>query len=142
MFNLVAEPAAFGTFRTAVKPAILWLFSRPETAPAKSQRKISRDAPAASEAQPGFARLSAAEQWARVAGVLTRSNGQAREARELQGRASQQIDLATYAFNSIIGELAAVMALPARREPAVVHLFEPALARSQERGAVAAYRAA
>jgi hypothetical protein len=142
VFNFVAEPSASGMLRTAVKPVFVWLFSRPDIAPAKSQNKARRSIPATPPARPSLARLSAAEQWASVSGVLTRSNGQASHARELQGRASQQIDLASYAFNSVIDELSAVMALPARREPAVVHLFEPALVRAQERGAVAAYRAA
>ena len=128
--------------------ACRWLFSRPETAPAKSQFKASRPILAGTSARPLIAMLSAAEQWARVSGVLNRSNSQASQARALQGRAAQQIDLATYALNSLIDELSAVMALPARRELAVVHLFEPAqpfepaLARAQERGGVAAYRAA
>jgi hypothetical protein len=89
-----------------------------------------------------LARLSLMEQWERLTHVLVRSSNQVSQARELQGRALQQIDLATYAFNNIVDELAAVMLLPARREPAVVHLFEPALARDKERGAASAYRAA
>lgn len=141
MFNVVAAPANLGTWRAALRSARVWLFSRPDAASDKSQR-MSRRVQPASAARPVFVRLSAAEQWERVTGVLTRSNGQARQAREFQGRALQQIDLATYAFNSIVDELATVMALPARREPVVVHLFEPALARSKERGAVAVYRAA
>ena len=141
MFNIVAQPANPGTWRAALKSARVWLFSRPDAASDKSKR-ISRRVQPASAAPPAFARQSAAEQWERVTGVVVRSSGQANYARELQGRAMQQIDLATYAFNSIVDELATVMALPARREPAVVHLFEPALARSKDRGAVAAYRAA
>lgn len=141
MFNIVAQPANPGTWRAALRSARVWLFSRPDAASDKSQR-MSRRVQPASAAPPAFARLSAAEQWERVTGVVVRSSGQANHARELQGRAMQQIDLATYAFNSIVDELATVMALPARREPAVVHLFEPALARSKDRGAVATYRAA
>ena len=138
MFNIVAEPAVLGTWRSALSSARIWLFSRPETAPPKARQNINP----AQHARPVVARLSAVEQWERVSGVLTRSSGQATHARELQDRALQQIDLASYAFNNIVDELAAVMALPARREPAVVHLFEPALARIKERGAVAAYKAA
>ncbi len=141
MFNFVAEPATLGTWRAALRSARIWLFSRPDAAPAKTRHGIRRGQ-AVSEALPVAARLGAAEQWDRVTEVLTRSSGQASHARELQGRALQQIDLATYAFSSMVDELGAVMALPARREPAVVHLFEPALARSKERGAVAAYKAA
>ncbi len=140
MFNIVAEPANLGTWRAALRSARVWLFSQPDAASDKYQRMSRRLQPAS--AAPVSARMSAAEQWERVTGVVVRSSGQANHARELQGRAMQQIDLATYAFNSIVDELATVMALPARREPAVVHLFEPALARSKERGAVAAYRAA
>jgi hypothetical protein len=142
VFNLVAQPVAFGSLRAAVKSAHVWLFSRPDAAPVKSHVAASRPIPAEASARPRIAMLSAAEQWARVSGVLIRSGSQASHARELQGLASQQIDLATYAFNSIIDELSAVMALPARREPAVVHLFEPSLARSHVRAGVAANRAA
>lgn len=141
MFNIVAEPAVIGNWRSALSSARIWLFSRPEAAPPKARPNI-KPAQHAQPSLPVVARLSAVEQWERVSGVLTRSSGQASHARELQGRALQQIDLASYAFNNIVDELAAVMALPARREPAVVHLFEPALARIKERGAVAAYKAA
>lgn len=141
MFNFVAEPARIGKWRAAVKAARNWLFSHPDTTQTRSAR-VERGERPMSEPRPALKRLSLAEQWECVAGVLVHSSGQAHHARELQGRASQQIDLATYAFNSIIDELATVMALPARREPAVVHLFEPVMARAKERGAVAAFRAA
>lgn len=142
MFNFVAEPSAVGSLRAVATQALVWLFSAPDAAPVGSQIGSKRQTQVAPQTGPALARMSAADQWARVSGVLTRSDGQAKQARELQGRASQQIDLATYAFNSIIDELSAVMALPARRESAVLQLFEPALARAQARGAVAAYRAA
>lgn len=141
MFNFVAEPSSIGIVRSTVKSACVWLFSRPEPVAARPARSDRHFRPKQA-ALASSARLSMAEQWDRLASVLVVSNGQASHARDLQGRASQQIDLATYAFNSIIDELALVMALPARRELAVVHLFEPALARSKERGAIAAYRAA
>ena len=141
MFNIVAVPGSFGTWRAAISAARVWLFSRPSKPPAKTHRD-SRHALLESTVRPVSARLSLGEQWERLTRVLVRSSGQASNARELQARALQQIDLATYAFNNIVDELAAVMVLPARREPAVVHLFEPALARSKERGAAAAYRAA
>lgn len=141
MFNFWAEPAIIGTWQSALRSARVWLFSRPDASAAKSQRKNHRLQPAR-VAVPLIARLSATEQWERVTGVLVRSDGHANQAREFQGRASQQIDLASYAFNSIIDELAVVMALPARRELSVVHLFEPATVRTRERSAVAAYKAA
>lgn len=141
MLNIVAAPENFGTWRAAMRAARVWLFSRPSKAPAKTPRDSGQAQPE-SAARPVLVRLSLGEQWERLTRVLVRSSGQASNARELQGRALQQIDLATYAFNNIIDELAAVMVLPARREPAVVHLFEPALARNKERAAAAAYRAA
>jgi hypothetical protein len=71
------------------------------------------------------ARLSAAQQWEKVSGVLTAAIGSATQARELQAGAAQQLDLATYALYTLFDELSAVMSDPLLREAASVHHLAP-----------------
>ncbi|MEQ1718990.1 MAG: hypothetical protein ABL907_23900 [Hyphomicrobium sp.] len=84
------------------------------------------------------ARLSPAEQWDRLSGVLGKAVSSAGHARELQASAAQQIDLATYALYSLVDDLAAVMIEPLRRETAVVHHLEPQISRRPAAKALAA----
>lgn len=74
-------------------------------------------------------RLSAAQQWDKVSGVLTAAIGSATNARELQASAAQQLDLATYALYTMFDELSAVMSEPLLREAASVHHLTPRLRR-------------
>ncbi|MFN0218798.1 MAG: hypothetical protein ACKVP4_08310 [Hyphomicrobium sp.] len=48
----------------------------------------------------------------------------AEEANRRQTAATQQLDLAQYALYTLGDELAAVMAIPGRREPASVHVLD------------------
>lgn len=88
-------------------------------------------APRARASTPQQARLSPAQQWDKVAGVLTSAIGSASSARDLQASAAQQLDLATYALYNLFDELSAVMSEPLVREAAVVHRLPPKARRAQ-----------
>lgn len=85
--------------------------------------------PAPKAAAP--ARLSPAQQWDKVTGVLSTAIGSAASARDLQAGAAQQLDLATYALYNLFDELSAVMSEPLVREAAVVHRLAPKTRRAQ-----------
>lgn len=70
-------------------------------------------------------RLSAAAQWSKAAGVVEMAIGRAKSAADLQAAATRQLDLAQYGLSSVLDELAAVMAVPGRRERAKVVRFAP-----------------
>ena len=98
-----------------------------------SQRMPMR--PGAPKAAP--LRLTLAEQWARLAGVLNAAISGTGEARQLHAAAAQQLDLAQYALSMMMDELSAVMMIPGRRERASVHVLDmsPARARAQSMAA-------
>ena len=75
-------------------------------------------------------RLSAAQQWDKVSGVLTAAVNSAAQARDLQASAAQQLDLATYALYNMFDELSAVMSEPLLREAAPVHQLAPRTRRA------------
>ena len=83
-------------------------------------------------------RLSLAEQWIRLTGVLSTAISGAQNAGQLQAAATQQLDLAQYALSTLMDELAAVMTVPGRREPASVHVLETASAARSVSQALAA----
>lgn len=66
-------------------------------------------------------RMTPAQQWDKVSGVLTSAIASAANAKELQAGAAQQLDLATYALYNLFDELSAIMSEPLVREAAVVH---------------------
>lgn len=59
-------------------------------------------------------RLDLADQWNKLAGVLTTAIEGTCNVREMQAAATQQLDLAQYGITTLIDELTAVMALPGR----------------------------
>ena len=69
------------------------------------------------------------DQWQRVSGTLTQAVSRAEQAHTLQTAATRQLDLAQYALITLMDELSAVMTVPSRRGPAMVHRFEPAVQR-------------
>lgn len=87
--------------------------------------------------EPDALRLSPSEQWSRITTVLVSAIAGAEEAQRLQKAATQQLDLAQYAISTLTDELAAVMAIPGRRERASVHQFEPVLVRTSDRSIAA-----
>jgi hypothetical protein len=87
--------------------------------------------------EPDTLRLSASEQWSRITTVLVTAIAGAEEAQRLQKAATQQLDLAQYAISTLTDELAAVMAIPGRRERASVHQFESVLVRAGDRSIAA-----
>ena len=87
-------------------------------------------------------RLTTAQQWSALVGVLDGAITGATDARRRQSAATQQLDLAQYALFKLGDELAAVMSIPGRREPATLHVLEPAavpaIKRRRRRRALAA----
>jgi hypothetical protein len=81
----------------------------------------SSNAPAAVASPPI---QSAAQQWSRLAMVVKAAIVGAEEANRRQTAATQQLDLAQYALYTLGDELAAVMSIPGRREPASVHILD------------------
>ncbi len=75
-------------------------------------------------------RLSLADQWDRLAGVLGGAITNAQQAKQLQSSATQQLDLAQYALSTLMDELSAVMLVPGRRERAAVYVLETAPQRA------------
>ena len=76
-------------------------------------------------------RLSVAEQWLLLSGVVSSAIRSAHSASQLQVAATQQLDLAQYGLSTMVDELAAVMALPGRRDKkASVHVLETAPTRT------------
>lgn len=104
LFALLAAPfAAAG--------AVSGLAPRPD---ARGQAEGSPAAPAT--------RMSAAQQWDKISGILNRAIGSATTAKDLQSGAALQLDLATYALHSLMDEVSAVMMEPLLgREGAAIH---------------------
>ena len=69
-------------------------------------------------------RLTLAEQWVRLSDIVLGAASRAEEAARCHAAATQQLDLAHYALNSLVDELAAVMDMGARvRRRATVHVL-------------------
>ncbi len=76
------------------------------------------------------ARLTLADQWIRMTGVVEGAIASAGETRKLQAAAIQQLDLAQYALSTLMDELSAVMLVPGRRERAAVYVLETGQVRA------------
>ncbi len=100
------------------------------------------DVSATSSSNAPSPRLTTAQQWSALVGVLDGAITGATDARRRQSAATQQLDLAQYALFKLGDELAAVMSIPGRREPATLHVLEPAavpaIKRRRRRRALAA----
>lgn len=81
--------------------------------------------------QAPAARMTAAQQWSKVSGIVSSAIESATSAKELHASAAQQLDLATYALYNLFDELSAVMSEPQVREAAVVHRLPPKARRTQ-----------
>jgi hypothetical protein len=75
-------------------------------------------------------RLTIAEQWRRLADVISGSTSQAQEATRCHAAAALQLDLAQYALTTLVEELSAVMDMQGRRKQATVHVLEVAPTRA------------
>lgn len=69
-------------------------------------------------------RLTLADQWGRVAGIISTASEKAAEAGRCQAAAALQLDLAHYGLTSLVAELAAVMDVGARPMSASVHVLK------------------
>lgn len=77
------------------------------------------------------ARMTPAQQWDKVAGVLSSAIESAASAKDLHASAAQQLDLATYALYNLFDELSSVLSEPLVREAAVIHRLPPKTRRAQ-----------
>lgn len=59
--------------------------------------------------------MTLAAQWSRVATVVERANQSHKTMCDLQSAAAQQLELAEYALDRLMGELASVMPLPGQK---------------------------
>ncbi|MEQ1669701.1 MAG: hypothetical protein ABL893_02470 [Hyphomicrobium sp.] len=67
-------------------------------------------------------RLSLADQWTKLSGVLNASVANAAAAQSMQQAATRQLDLAQYGLTTLVDELSAVMTVPGRsRRNATLH---------------------
>lgn len=101
---------------------------------------IARAAPTAAvpSAVPTVTRrMTPAQQWDKVAGVLNTAIGAASNAKQLQAGAAQQLDLATYALYNLFDELSTVISEPLMREAAVVHRLPAKVRRAQDQALAA-----
>lgn len=95
-------------------------FLRPSSAPSLAAKPSVRTA-----------RMTPAQQWDKVAGVLSSAIESATSAKDLHASAAQQLDLATYALYNLFDELSSVMSEPLVREAAVIHRLPPKTRRAQ-----------
>ncbi|WP_290993291.1 hypothetical protein [Hyphomicrobium sp.] len=68
-------------------------------------------------------RLSLAEQWSQISGIVMGAASRAEEATRCHASATLQLDLAQYALTSLVDELSAVMDVGGRRRRATVHVL-------------------
>ena len=97
----------------------------------RSQSLFSYFVPESQKAAPFIepARLTLAEQWARLVHIIKAAFSRAEEAARCHSAAALQIDLAQYGLITLVDELSAVMEMPGRRRRATVHVLEVAPAR-------------
>lgn len=83
----------------------------------RPEPQVQAVAPLAQASEPAASpkRLDLADQWNKLAGVLTTAIEGTCNVREMQAAATQQLDLAQYGITTLIDELTAVMALPGRQ---------------------------
>lgn len=89
-----------------------WTVAAPHKTAQVSTRHSARGPCQENPAAPG--RLDLADQWGKLAGVLTTAIEGAGSVRDMQVAATQQLDLAQYGITTLVDELAAVMSLPGR----------------------------
>ena len=68
-------------------------------------------------------RLSIADQWSHLSGIVMGAAARAEEATRCHASATLQLDLAQYALTSLVDELSAVMDMGGRRRRATVHVL-------------------
>jgi len=78
-----------------------------------------KEAPRQSEPR----RLSLAEQWSQISGIVMGAASRAEEATRCHASATLQLDLAQYALTSLVDELSAVMDVGGRCRRATVHVL-------------------
>ncbi|MGQ0457281.1 MAG: hypothetical protein ACT4OU_09480 [Hyphomicrobium sp.] len=100
-------------------PDILFKVTRP-----RSDSKSNSGAHTSQASIAAAPRQSVEQQWSRLSAVLKSAIDGAEDAHRRQAAATQQLDLAQYALHTLGDELAAVMTIPGRREPASVHVLE------------------
>lgn len=83
-------------------------------------------------------RLSIAEQWSQISGIVMGAASRAEEATRCHASATLQLDLAQYALTSLVDELSAVMDVGGRRRRATVHVLGVAPRRPTMGDAIAA----
>lgn len=83
-------------------------------------------------------RLSLAEQWSQISGIVMGAASRAEEATRCHASATLQLDLAQYALTSLVDELSAVMDVGGRRRRATVHVLGVAPRRPTMGDAIAA----
>ncbi len=83
-------------------------------------------------------RLSLAEQWSQISGIVMGAATRAEEATRCHASATLQLDLAQYALTSLVDELSAVMDVGGRRRRATVHVLGVAPRRPTMGDAIAA----
>jgi Asp/Glu/hydantoin racemase len=116
------------SFTAACRAALTTTFAvRPTTA----QPVVAVKAATVLVAKRAGERIGAAEQFARVAGVVSSAIETVTDVNRRQAAVAQQLDLAQYALNSLSDELSAVMSVPGWRERAPVYRFEPVPVRAQ-----------
>jgi len=81
----------------------------------------AKEMPRQSEPEPR--RLSLAEQWSQISGIVMGAASRAEEATRCHASATLQLDLAQYALTSLVDELSAVMDVGGRRRRATVHVL-------------------
>ncbi len=87
--------------------------------------RTSADVPAQPHVVRPQASMGRDEQWSKLISVITGAVQRTTDAGSFHAAAEQQLDLAHYALCNLMDELSAVMAVPARRGPAVVRVLEP-----------------
>ncbi|MBS0269700.1 MAG: hypothetical protein JSS54_12060 [Proteobacteria bacterium] len=90
------------------------------------------------QCEPEPRRLSLAEQWSQISGIVMGAASRAEEATRCHASATLQLDLAQYALTSLVDELSAVMDVGGRRRRATVHVLGVAPRRPTMGDAIAA----
>ena len=104
-----------GNFFERIKPAFPFHRGRARVAPGEASSK-----------RPGVEPrlLTIAEQWNRLASVITSAGAKVEIAARCHASAALQLDLAQYALTSLVDELANVMDVQGRRRRGTVHVLE------------------
>ncbi|HEX4891805.1 MAG TPA: hypothetical protein VFV47_00850 [Hyphomicrobiaceae bacterium] len=113
---LATAPAAVATadvsFQNTSKALDRFLKSKKRPA---AQRQAAARKPAASQVSLPARPMTLSAQWSRVATVIEKANESHKRMCDLQAAAAQQLELAEYALDRLMDELACVMALPSSK---------------------------